>query len=324
MPFFDLPLRELELYRPELAQPNDFDDFWSRTLREAGEIDLNVRADLVDTHLTVIRTWDVTFAGFGGHEIRAWLHVPRTVDTEPLPAVVQFQGYNGGRGLTHESILWAAAGYAHLVVDTRGQGSDWSVGDTPDPVGSDPSQPGFMTRGILSPEDYYYRRVFVDAVRAVNVIQSRPDVDPERVAVCGLSQGGGLSLAAAALATGVSAVLADVPFLCHFCRAIEITECDPYAEVARYLRAHRDKRGDVLRTLSYFDCALLSRRSTAPALFSVALMDETCPPSTVYAAFNGYGGPKEICVYHYNKHEGGGAFHQARQLAWLDDLFRRP
>ena len=181
-----------------------------------------------------------------------------------------------------------------------------------------------MTRGVLNPEYYYYRRVFVDAVRAVSVIQSRPEVDPERVAVCGLSQGGGFSLAAAALATGVSAVLADVPFLCDFCRAIEITDCDLYAEIARYLRAHRDKRDDVLCTLSYFDCALLSRRSTAPALFSVALMDETCPPSTVYAAFNAYGGPKEICVYHYNDHEGGGAFHQVRQLAWLHELFRSP
>ena len=53
-------------------------------------------------------------------------------------------------------------------------------------------------------------------------------------------------------------------------------------------------------------------------------MDETCPPSTVYAAFNAYGGPKEICVYHYNDHEGGGAFHQVRQLAWLHELFRSP
>ena len=143
-----------------------------------------------------------------------------------------------------------------------------------------------MTRGILNPEYYYYRRVFVDAVRAVSVIQSRPEVDPERVAVCGLSQGGGFSLAAAALATGVSAVLADVPFLCDFCRAIEITDCDPYAEIARYLRAHRDKRDDVLCTLSYFDCALVSvarprpRCSLSRSWTKHARPRPSMPPST--------------------------------------------
>jgi cephalosporin-C deacetylase len=323
MPFFDLPLADLEAYRPTLAQPNDVDEFWSQTLSEAEAFDLNVRSELIDTHLDAIATWDITFAGFGGHEIHAWLHLPRHRDTEQLPAVVQFQGYGGGRGLAHESILWVTAGYAHLVVDTRGQGSGWSVGHSADPVGSDPSEPGFTTRGIVSPETYYYRRVFVDAVRAVEVARTWRDIDPSRVAVCGVSQGGGLSLAAAALGTDVGAVLADVPFLCHISRAIEITDCDPYAEIARYLRAHRDKRETVLRTLSYFDCAALAPRASAPALFSVALMDETCPPSTIYAAYNAYGGPKEICVYHYNYHEGGGAIHQARQLAWLSARFRK-
>jgi len=105
--------------------------------------------------------------------------------TEPLPAVVQFQGYGGGRGLAHESILWAAAGYAHLVVDTRGQGSGWSTGDTADPVGSPPAHPGFMTQGILDPHGYYYRRVFVDAVRAVDAVSAHEAVDRSRIAVTG-------------------------------------------------------------------------------------------------------------------------------------------
>ena len=60
-----------------------------------------------------------------------------------LPAVVQYQGYGSGRGLAHEPVLWALPGYAHLVMDTRGrgQGSDWSTGDMPDPVGSSPASP---------------------------------------------------------------------------------------------------------------------------------------------------------------------------------------
>jgi cephalosporin-C deacetylase len=111
--------------------------------------------------------------------------------------------------------------------------------------------------------------------------------------------------------------MVDVPFLCDFPRAIDVTDRDPYAEITRYLRAHRDQREQVLRTLSYFDGVLHASAGKAPALFSVALMDETCPPSTAYAAYNAYGGSKELVVYPYNDHEGGGAWQQARQIDWL-------
>jgi cephalosporin-C deacetylase len=315
---FDLPLDELKTYVPSLPEPADFRDFWDITLAEAEAVDLAVVLEPVDTGLQAIRTWDVTFAGFGGHPIRGWLHLPATrSDAGPLPAVVQYQGYGGGRGLPHESILWAAAGYAHLVCDTRGQGSGWSSGETADPVGSDPAHPGFMTRGILDPHSYYYRRVFVDALRAVEVIRGHDELDSARVAVTGGSQGGGISLAVAGLVPGVAAIMVDVPFLCNMPRALEITDSGPYGEVVRYLKVHRDRRDQVLETLSYFDGVTFSRRARAPALFSVALMDETCPPSTVYAAYNAYAGPKEISVYPYNDHEGGGPFHEVTQLKWL-------
>jgi len=235
----------------------------------------------------------------------------------PLPGVVQFQGYNGGRGLPHEHVLWATAGFAHLVMDTRGQGSGWTVGETDDPAGTGASQPGFLTRGVEDPHRHYYRRVFVDAVRAVQALRSHEAVDPSRVAVAGHSQGGGITLAAAALAEGVVAAMPDVPFLCHFRRAAEVALGDPYAEIARYLGAHRDRVDRVFETLGHFDGALLGRRASVPALFSVALMDTVCPPSTVFTAFHAYGGPKEIEVYEFNDHEGGGPFHAARQVAWL-------
>jgi cephalosporin-C deacetylase len=113
---------------------------------------------------------------------------------------VQYQGYGGGRGLAHQEVLFGLAGFAHLVMDTRGQGSTWSPGDTLDPDDpGDPSHPGFMTRGILDPARYYYRRLFTDAVRAIEAVRSHPDVDPSRVAISGGSQGGGMALAAAAL-----------------------------------------------------------------------------------------------------------------------------
>lgn len=318
MATFDLPLEELRSYAPSVPEPADFDGFWQETLLEAGAVELDVVMEPVDTGIKAVRTWDVVFPGFGGHPIRAWLHLPAaSAGPGALPAVVQYQGYGGGRGLAHENILWAAAGYAYLICDTRGQGSGWSAGETADPVGSGPAHPGFMTRGILDPKEYYYRRVFVDALRAIDLVLQHDEVDRARVAVTGPSQGGGIALAVAGLGAPIAAVMVDVPFLCNLPRALEIADSDPYGEVVRYLRVHRDQRERVLSTLSYFDGVNFSRRAHVPALFSVALMDETCPPSTVYSAYNAYVGPKEIRVYHYNDHEGGGAHHQAEQLRWL-------
>jgi len=319
---YDLPLAEARAYRPPLAVPGDLGAFWERTLARVGGGAPTLTR--VESGLVTVETYDVTLAGFDGDPVRAWLHLPaESLRSGVLPGVVQYQGYNGGRGVPHEHVSWASAGYAHLVVDTRGQGSGWTTGATGDPAGSGPAQPGFLTRGIEDPDTYYYRRVYADAVAALEMLRGHHLVDPARVAVAGGSQGGGISTSVAALAlSSVAAVLSDVPFLCDFRRAAAIAQSDPYLELVRYLAAHRDRVERTFATLSYFDVAVLGRLATAPSLWSVALMDVTCPPSTVFAAYNSYGGPKEIEVYEFNDHEGGAAYHQQRQLRWLAGVLR--
>lgn len=320
MPYYDLPRDELRHYTPELAEPPDLHEFWDRTLAASRTLASDPVFQPVSTGLTLVETMDMTFSGFGGDPVKAWLHLPAGT-RDPLPAVVRYQGYGGGRGLSHQVDFWALAGFASLIVDTRGQGSGWSAGDTPDPSGSGPAHPGFMTRGIESPETYYYRRVFTDAVLAVEALRQHPLVDSSRVAVTGASQGGGISLAVGALLPDVAAVMPDVPFLCDFRRASDIAGSRPYEEIVGYLKIHRDKVARTFSTLSYFDGALLGRQAKAPAIFSVAMMDQICPPSTVYAAYNLYGGPKEIVEYAFNDHEGGAVFQEVEQLNWLRQIF---
>jgi cephalosporin-C deacetylase len=317
--FFDLSLDELRGYRPEIAEPADFDEFWTDTLKQARAFDLDAVFEPVDTGLPLVRSFDVTFRGFGGHPIKGWLTVPAVAEG-PLPTVVQYIGYNGGRGVPHQHRFWAAAGYAHFVMDTRGQGSGWVRGDTPDPEGSAPHVAGYMTMGIEDPAAYFYRRVYTDAVRAVEAARTHPAVDASRVAVHGGSQGGGISIAVAGLVPDLSAALPDVPFLCHFERAVGLTDADPYGEIVRYLMVHRGKEPRVRATLSYFDGVAFARRATAPGLFSTALMDQVCPPSTVFAAYNAWApADKDIKVYTFNGHEGGALDHNVEHLAWLRD-----
>jgi cephalosporin-C deacetylase len=167
--------------------------------------------------------------------------------------------------------------------------------------------------------------VFTDAVRAVETVRAVAGVDPARVAVAGGSQGGGIALAVAGLVPGLIGVLPDVPFLCHIRRAVDLSDREPYTEITTYLSVHRAHVSAAFRTLSYLDGVNFARRATAPALFSVGLMDPICPPSTVYAAYNHYGShaggvSKDIEVYEFNEHEGGAGHQFARQLPWLAAL----
>ncbi len=325
MALFDLPLSELRAYKPEVREPGDFDEFWTTTIADArsagGEVVLGDVLRLAGVEIT-----DVTFPGFGGHPIKAWYARPTGV-TGPLPCIVDVSGYGGGRGLAIEHTLWPSAGYAYLFMDTRGQGGGWgNGGDTEDPVGGGPASPGFMTRGIEAPEQYYYRRVFTDAVRAVDAARTLPGVDGSRVIFKGGSQGGGITLAVAGLVPDLVAVMPDVPFLCHFERAIAITDSMPFGEVKDFLAVHRGKEERVFDTLSYFDGVNFAKRANAPSLWSVALMDDICPPSTVFAAFNAYGSlaapdvVKRIEVYPFNGHEGGLGHQTAKQIGYVADV----
>ena len=287
MPYSDLPIDELRTYRPNLAVPADLDAFWDETLRETR------------SHATPA-TFTPIDSGLDGHPVlRRHVRRVRRVTGAWLAAPSGRRDGAAARGRRVHR-LWRRPGTRRISASAgRPPGSPisswiraarvrpgWSA-TRPDPDGSAaPAHPGFMTRGILDPRTYYYRRVIADAVRAVEAVREHPAVDASRIAVTGGSQGGGMSIAVGGLVDDLAAVMPDVPFLCDLPRALGLADSDPYAEIARYLRVHRDGVEAALETLSYFDGAILGRRATAPALFSVGLMDTVCPPSTVYAAYN--------------------------------------
>ncbi|WP_223622859.1 acetylxylan esterase [Microbacterium sp. EST19A] len=292
------------------TEPSDFDAFWAETLAETRRFPLDVTIEPRETRLTVIDVYEVTFRGFGGTRIRAWLRMPRDA-TEPLPGLVQFFGYGNGRGHALRDLRWAAAGYAHLVVDARGQGH----GDTDDdhPEGG-PSAGGFLTRGLRSPREYYYRRVYADAVRAVEALRSLDAVDAARVGVVGASQGGGIALAIAGLVPDLAVAIIQAPFLCELNRAADLSAEEPYALLTQYFADRRLDTAAALDTLRYFDGVNHAKRATAPAILSTGLRDGITPPASVLPAFTAYGGEKQIVLWPYNGHEAGGDLDEENAL----------
>lgn len=304
--FVDLPLEELRGYRPEVAEPDDFESFWAGQVRDARARGGSPEFSPVESVLTHADVLDVTFPGYGGDPVKGWLLVPRSAHPDAA-LVVEFVGYNGGRGDPLDWLAWSAAGHPHLVMDSRGQGGGWRSADTVD--GHDdgaPSTNGFMTRGIADPHTYYFTRLYVDAVRAVDAALTHPAAHDRAIVVTGGSQGGALALAAGHLHDEVAAVLPDVPFLAHPRRAVAITDARPFGELVEYAAVHPDRVEQVFATLAYVDAVNHAKRIEVPGVFSVGLIDPITPASTVFTAFNHYAGPKDIHVYPFNAHEAGG------------------
>ncbi|MDR2253911.1 MAG: acetylxylan esterase [Bifidobacteriaceae bacterium] len=316
--FQDQPLDQLREYRGGVTMPSDFEAFWRETIDASRARGWAPRLEPVDAGLATLDVYDLTFAGFDGEPIKGWVRAPHGA-VGPLPAIVSYVGYGGGRGTPVENLLWASAGFAHILMDARGQGSTWGSGDTPDSGVFGPSAPGVCTRGIEHNSTYYYRRLFTDAALAVSAARELPLVDRDRVGVQGASQGGAMALAAAYLADDVRAAWAGVPFLSDIRHGATITDAAPYREFAQYSACHRDRVDSIFAVTSYFDGVNFARLAKPPVFMTAGLRDDVVPPSTVFAAYNNYAGPKGIRVWEFNGHEGGGPLDDALALRFFGD-----
>jgi cephalosporin-C deacetylase len=279
MPRTDLAKDELRQYSPEVESPTDIDAFWGDTMAELAQTPPRTEITECGPALRGVRCAEVAFDGFRGTRVRGWYVRPTT--NGPYPGVVCYHGYGGRGARPLELYALAAQGVAALSIDCRGQCGE--VGEFS--VAGYGHARGWLTSGIRSPHTYYYRAVYADAVRAIDVLCELEEIDENRIAVTGPSQGGGLSLAAAALSARPSFVWADLPFLCNFQRGVDVASDGPYPEIAEFLRRMPDLEPTVWKTLSYFDNLVLAPRITAPTVVTVGLWDDVCPPSTAYAMF---------------------------------------
>lgn len=318
MPTLDWPLERLMEYQPPLTRERDFEPFWNEALAELDGVPVTGTLERLDYPCDYVEAYLLRYPTCGGQTVTAWFLLPAPLlrRERQIPAIVAFHGYGQSRGRVTEHLHWVLQGYAVLAMDTRGQ-----AGDTPDlsvPAGG--QMTGRMTQGIHDPRSYYYRGVYQDALRAVQWVRTHPAVDPLRVMATGTSQGGGLTLAVAALDSKLAAAMPDVPYLCHFRRAVDVHTAGPYGELIEYMKRRPEHVPVVFRTLSYFDNVNLAGRIRCPVLCSVALIDTICPPSTVFGAYSHIDAPKTMRVYPYNGHEGGGSFHTEEKYRFLRSL----
>ncbi len=310
MPFVDWPLEKLKAYQPEINKPENFDSFWNKSLQEIHSQPLNAVETPIPHPVKNIECFRFELDAYGGGKLVGYFLRP--VKSEPVPLVVHLIGYTGDKGFPHSYLHWLSMGCAVCTVDTRDQfGESYS-----DRAFGRGHGVGWMTQGIESPETYYYRFVYGDCLRVLDFALGHEGIDNSRICVHGISQGGGLSLATASMDSRITHCMADIPFLCHFRRAIEISTELPYTEFVHFLKRFPALESKALNTLDYVDNLYLANRIKAKTLVSVGLQDMVCPPSTVFGVYNQISAQKEIKVYPYLAHEVS-EFHLDLKIRWL-------
>lgn len=298
MPSIDMPLEQLRQYKPSLTRESDFDAYWDATISEALSQPLNAEFIPYDLGAKNAECFAVRFDGYKGGRIAGWYLRPK--GGGPFSGVCHYHGYVGPGVRPLEMLPLVGQGLCALSMDCRGQ-----CGQSQDtalyPGGH---HLGWMTIGISDPQTYYYRYVFADAVRALEVLAARDEVDESRLAVTGISQGGAITLAAASLTKRpLRLALPDIPFLCDYQRAVKITPNGPYPEIVRFIKTNPSLHEQVFRTLSYCDCMNLAPRIRCKTVISNGLCDDICPPSTIFAAYNHITAEKQMEIYPFHMHE---------------------
>jgi cephalosporin-C deacetylase len=304
MPLIDKPLHELQTYQGVNPRPDDFDEYWERALNEMRAVDPQVELIPSSFQVPGAECYDLYFTGVRGARIHAKYIKPTNVPT-PHPAVIQFHGYTGNSGSWSEKLSYAALGYSVFAMDCRGQGG--LSEDTGGVKGN--THHGHIIRGLEDhPDQLLFRHIFLDTAQLAGIAMSMPEVDPDRVGVFGGSQGGGLTLACAALEPRVKRLAPMYPFLCDYKRVWDMDLAkDAYAELRTFFRLFdplHEREHEIFAKLGYIDVQHLAPRIKGEVLMGVGLMDTVCPPSTQFAAYNKITAPKELRIFPDFGHEG--------------------
>jgi cephalosporin-C deacetylase len=310
MPLIDLPLAQLLTYPGRNPRPADFDAYWTDALRELDATDPQPElrpATAIAPHHT--EAFDLWFTGVGGARIYAkYLRPKSTASSSPPhkhPAVLQFHGYSGHSGEWLDKFGWPAEGFCYAAMDCRGQGGRSE--DSGRVKGT--TLRGHIVRGLDDPDprQLAFRQIFLDTAQLARVVMGFAEVDADRVGCFGISQGGALSLACAALEPRIRRTAPVYPFLCDYQRVweMDLTK-DAYEELRYFFRSfdpRHERAAEIFTKLGYIDCQHLAPRIRAEVLMFTSLMDTICPPSSQFAAYNKITAPKNHVLYPDFAHE---------------------
>ncbi len=306
MPLIDMPLEKLYTFQGLNERPDDMEEYWDRAIAEMEALGVGCELIPSDFQAPGVECFDLWFTGMGGARIHSRFVRPAARNGKKCPGLCHFHGYSGAGASFSWLMQWAAAGFCAASMDCRGQGG----------ISQDPASVlgntyhGQIIRGLddPNPDKLYFRNVYLDTAQLARILMAMDEVDETRVGATGGSQGGGLTLACAALTPELNRAAPMMPFLCDYRRVWEMDlDVAAYVELKEYFR-HTDPRHErekeIFTKLGYIDNQHLAHRIRAEGEMFTGLMDTVCPPSTQFAAYNKITSPKNVVIYPDFAHEG--------------------
>jgi len=303
MPLIDMPIKELYEYKGRTPKPADFDAYWEKALTEMNAVNPDIELIKADFKTPIADCYDMYFTGVGGARIYAKCLKPKNIQGK-IPALLMFHGYTGNCGDWMSKLSYVASGFAVFALDCRGQGGKSE--DVGGVFGT--THNGHIIRGLSdSPEKLLFRDIFLDTAQLAKIVMGMPDIDEKNVIATGGSQGGALTLACASLEPRIKKAAPVYPFLCDYKRVWEMDLANgAYQDLKQYFKhfdPRHEREDEIFTTLGYIDLQHLAPRIKAEVLMLTGLMDNICPPSTQFAAYNKMTCKKEVIIYPDFGHE---------------------
>ncbi len=280
----DMPLEQLKIYQGSSVKPHDFDEYWNNILKKREKFSNDIKIEKNEFQTPFCECYDIFFQGEEEAEIHVKYLKPKKI-IEKIPAIIEFHGYGGCSKDWTYKLPYVACGIAVFSMECRGQ-----MGDSSDSFGAaNHFRNCNLIRGVMNPDDLYYKKVFLDALSLVDIIKEFDYIDKNKIGAMGYSQGGGIALALAALNTDIRKVFAVYPFLSDYKRCWDMDTGAAYEEIKDYFRQRdpQHKKEDLFfNNLGYVDIQNMAHWIKADVVMTTGLMDKVCPPSTQFAIYN--------------------------------------
>lgn len=272
----------------------DLKKFWKGEIDNLRRKKIEVERKKIDIPYTTFTTWEIKYNTHDDTIVSAYLSIPND-GKQKHPCVVE---YHGGGGKKSICLQYLACGMACFSIDVRSQGgetidrAEYSIGD---------NMGAIMTRGVIDKDEFYMKNIYLDAVRAIDVVATFEEIDAERIVTFGGSQGGALSIVAAALSGKVKKCYTVVTSYCCITKRVEAAT-GVFESTHGFLRANPKYTDAVLNTLTYFDVNNLTSLLKVPTSFCLALSDKICLPEYVYSAYAHAECEKELYMVPFAPH----------------------